>query len=96
MMIACHASEFTREIAMLQLAVCGDLPEGWDLRIQVHDELCFHGPIATLPQAAQLVRDVMTQPWAELDGFAFNIDMAASKVAWGYVSKYNIGEELTW
>jgi DNA polymerase I-like protein with 3'-5' exonuclease and polymerase domains len=96
MMIACHASEFTKEIAMLQIATCGDLPEGWDLRIQVHDELCFHGPIATLPQAAQLVRDVMTQPWAELDGFAFNIDMAASKVAWGYVSKYNIGEELTW
>ncbi len=96
MMIGCHASEFTDVIPQLNISVCGDLPEGWDLRIQVHDELCFHGPIATLPQAAQLVRDVMTQPWKELNGFAFNIDMAASKVSWGNVSKYNIGEELTW
>lgn len=96
MMIACHASMFPREISQLGLTVCGDLPEGWDLRIQVHDELCFHGPKATLPQAAQLVRDVMTQPWRELGNFAFNIDMQASAVSWGNIKKYEIGESLTW
>lgn len=96
MMMCCYASQFQREIAALNLTVCGDLPEGWELRIQVHDELCFHGPKKSLPEAARLVAAVMTQPWKALDDFAFNIDMQASAVSWGNIKKYTIGETLTW
>lgn len=51
---------------------------------QVHDEISAHTPKSVWEQTAKDMKRVMTQPWAELDGFSFNVD--------GKVCFENLGE----
>ena len=67
------------------IPVRAELDEGWDLRIQVHDELCFHGPSISMPSMQAKVRAVMEQPWRELNGFALRAEIAWSECSWGEV-----------
>ena len=85
MMIGLHAHQERLKEAVynLGLAVTGRLPEGWELRIQVHDELTTQGPWETRHEAADVLRLIMTQPWKELGGFAFRVDLAESQISWG-------------
>lgn len=83
MMIACHLSRFGKEIADLNIDCAIDLPKDWDLRIQIHDDLTFHGPHATLIECAEKVHYVMTQPWKELNGLRFKVDGKYSTESWG-------------
>lgn len=72
-----------RAIANLRLEVALPLPRGWDLRIQVHDELCLQGPAETHQAAARVTQAIMTQPWRELGGFKFRVDSKYSTSSWG-------------
>jgi len=83
MMIACHQDRFANEITNLKLSRSCTLPPGWSLRLQVHDDLTFHGPMSTINEAARLVKHVMTMPWAELNGLQFNVDGKYSQTSWG-------------
>lgn len=81
---------FRTAISNLRLGVIGEIPEPWAMRIQVHDSLVFQGPYDLLQQTARTVHAVMTQRWQELDNFAFNVSMKASKPggSWGSSKDY--------
>lgn len=83
MMIATELSRWTEEITTLRIEKAVDMPAGWSIRLQVHDDLTFHGPTATVEEAGRRLKHVMTQPWRELKGLAFNIDMKYSATSWG-------------
>lgn len=74
-------------IAALRIDIVGKMPEPWDLRIQVHDALVSQGPDETHAEAARITEAVMTQPWRELDGFAFKVDTEYSTKSWGDIKK---------
>lgn len=83
MMIALYPDRFAKEIQELNLQMVGTLPPDWSLRIQVHDELTCQGPAETHVEAARVLQAVMTQPWPELNGFRFDVDMKFSTKSWG-------------
>lgn len=83
MMIACHGTRFQTEIHNLNLTRSCDLPDNWKLRLQVHDDLTFHGRMSSINEAAQRVSHVMTMPWPELRGLQFNVDGKYSQTSWG-------------
>lgn len=84
-MIAHYPSRFATAIQALQLETTAQYLPGWDMRIQVHDELVSHGPIGTYMDQAYLTKEIMTQPWKELDGFKLDVDVEWSDVSWGDV-----------
>jgi len=75
MMIAHYPRRFEREIQALKLHTVGNLPDGWKMSIQVHDSLVFQGPAKTWRECADVVVAIMTQPWAELNGFQFGASL---------------------
>lgn len=83
MMIAMHHTKYMSEIQALGLERAIDLPDDWSLRIQVHDDLTSHGPVATMAEAAHKIKYVMTQPWKELRGLVLNVDGKYSTKSWG-------------
>jgi DNA polymerase I-like protein with 3'-5' exonuclease and polymerase domains/uracil-DNA glycosylase len=85
MMIALcpEREEFSEIWPELNLSVVASMPEGYRLAIQVHDEICLHGPKATWQEAAHALQAVMTQPWKELDGFSLRCDMEYCPDSWG-------------
>lgn len=83
MMIALYPARFAKELTELRVGRVGQYPDGWRLSIQVHDELASQGPHGLRYEAAQVVTDVMTQPWPELDGFHFGVDVSYSQSSWG-------------
>jgi len=85
MMIAMYQGEFWDEITALGISVAGVMPEKWDLRIQVHDELVAQGPAVNWQETAAFMKEVMTQPWRELGGFALGVDVGWSGTggSWG-------------
>ena len=85
MMIALYPGRFEREITALRLSTTGILPDGWKMCIQVHDSLVFQGPAESWQDCADVVESVMTQPWAELGGFRFGVDIEWSGAgnSWG-------------
>ena len=67
----------------LGIRVTYEIPEPWALRIQVHDELVAIGPDENHREVASGFRAVMTQPWAELDGFSLGAEVKYSTESWG-------------
>lgn len=57
--------------------------QDWIMSIQVHDELVFQGPWDGVQEQASRSKMIMTQPWRELDGFRFGVDVKASQKSWG-------------
>lgn len=90
MMIAAHASTFKTEIQNLNIQRAIDLPDKWDLRIMIHDDLTFHGPADTIQESVEKIRWIMTQPWAELDGLAFNVDGKWSNISLGEMKSLEV------
>ena len=83
-MIAMHSDRFTQEcnnLGLLRRMVFG---ENWRMVCQVHDSIVATGPTDLWEKYARMMIEVMSQPWAELDGFAFSVE--------GKVCKQNLGE----
>lgn len=83
MMIACYPERFMQELQAEQVRVYATLLEGWRLAIQVHDSLVAIGNDATHIEQARSLHAIMTQPWLQLDGFAFKVDVEYSTKSWG-------------
>jgi hypothetical protein len=83
MMLALHNTRYGQEIMNLNIDRAVDLRPGWDLRIQVHDDLTVQGPQYTMADTARDIYWVMTQPWKELDGLALGVDGKFSTRSWG-------------
>jgi uracil-DNA glycosylase family 4 len=83
MMIAHYPSRFGTEIMDMQLAVVADLCEAWRIALQVHDDIVTIGPDESYLEQAQRSRAIMTMPWKELDGFAFQVETKYSTTSWG-------------
>jgi len=90
MMIALYPDRFMNEIRALGIERFGQLPTPWQLRLQVHDELTCQGPEEIYLEAARVLHNVMTQPWRELEGFSFNIEMIHGTTSWGEAKKFTI------
>lgn len=56
------------------LALRDRLPNGVRLLLQVHDSLLFEGPAQAIDEAKPIIREVMEQPWPELDNFRIPVD----------------------
>lgn len=89
MMIAMHADQFKPEIEALNLQAIGTFPEGWLLRIQVHDSLVAMGPDSRWQETSDFMAAIMTQSWPCLDNFRFEVETeyAAPGSAWGDCKK---------
>lgn len=83
MMIAHFPEKFGQEIMNLGLCAVGAILPGWRMCLQVHDDIVFCGPDETWREQAVINRDVMQQPWKELDGFQFRVESKYSTVSWG-------------
>ena len=90
MALYAHNDRILPAVRELGIGVTGRLPNDWDLRIQVHDELTTQGPWEARFDTAHVLKAIMTQPWPELDGFAFKVEIAASNVSWGDVKEIKI------
>ena len=55
------------------------LPEPARLLIQVHDELVFEAPASQVDEVIATCREVMGQPWPELNGLALPVNAAVGK-----------------
>lgn len=88
-MMALQPDRFADELADLGVAVQRALPPGWTIMIQVHDSIVLDGPHETYVEAARAVYDVMTQPWAELNGFSLGVDIEYSRKSWGHCKTHN-------
>lgn len=94
MMIGLHLGRFSQEISNLQLVNAGDLPEGWKMRLQVHDDITLHGPFVRIQQAADVLSHVMTQPWPQLRNLAFKVGIKYSQSSWGDLKAFGPVEAL--
>jgi DNA polymerase I-like protein with 3'-5' exonuclease and polymerase domains/uracil-DNA glycosylase len=90
MMIGLYPHRFHDELRTLGIETVGTYPKDWSLRIQVHDELTSQGPIDTWQDAARVVTAVMTQPWRDLGGFKFDVELTQSPISWGDAKVVNI------
>lgn len=82
-MIAMYADRFGKQLMALGVSVMTEFLPGWRMGVQVHDSLVLIGPDETHAEMAQRAKAVMTQPWRELDGFAFKVDAKYSTTSWG-------------
>lgn len=90
MMIACHQSRFSEEIYNLNLTRSCDLPDNWKIRLQVHDDLTFHGRMDSINEAARRIKHVMTMPWPELRNLQFEVDGKYSQTSWGELKTIHV------
>ena len=80
MMIALHRNKqvfginFNQIIDNLGLSRSVQLPPGWKMVTQIHDEIVLSGPKESWQEAARMVEWVMTQPFRELDEFCFRVE----------------------
>jgi uracil-DNA glycosylase family 4 len=92
MMIAHHPEEPHCAAALDKLGMATYMPlvEGWYLSIQVHDELVFQGPWKDHLEQASRSTMIMSQPWKELEGFRFGVDLKGSQKSWGECKKIKL------
>jgi len=84
MMIAMYAHRFGKNLARLGVKRMMDFTGDWRMVCQVHDSIVATGPKSTWWQTAFDMQYVMSQPWDELEGFAFSTE--------GKVCFENLGE----
>lgn len=91
-MIAHHPVRFAKECLALGLQRVGELLEGWRIAIQVHDSLVLHGPAHSALEQAARTKALMTQPWAELNGFSLNVEtkVGAPGQPWGGIQTVHV------
>lgn len=92
MMIAHYPSrrEMIKPLRNLQLDMVGDICKGWRMAAQVHDSLVLMGPSIHTKEQADRSSRIMTQPWKELGGFKFEVDIKMSEKSWGDCEKYKL------
>jgi uracil-DNA glycosylase family 4 len=74
-----------------QIQVFNPLVKDWILTTQIHDSLILQGPHENRLEQIERTYKIMTQPWAELDGFALKAEVSYSQKSWGEVEKVNFG-----
>ena len=91
-MIGHYPQRFPTEISVLGLQRTCEFVPGWFLNIQIHDSLVLQGPSSGSLAQAQRTREVMTQPWAELEGFSLNVEakVGGPGVSWGDLEVINL------
>ncbi len=82
-MIAHYPSKFQRELIENNTPIYHDLTPEWIMSIMVHDSLVLQGPWITREEQIDRSSQIMTQPWAELNNFAFKVDVKSSQTSWG-------------
>lgn len=83
-MMICHYPQyFMKEIEANQMSIFHPLCDDWVLSIQVHDSLVPQGPWETHLEQAERSHRIMTQPWPQLDGFQFRVDIKGGTKSWG-------------
>lgn len=91
-MVGHYPSRFPENCAALGLVATGELMPSWLLSIQVHDSLVLQGPVQYATQQISRTAAIMTQPWAELQGFKLDVEAkaGAAGAAWGELRKVKI------
>jgi len=74
-----------KAVGNLGIGVTYQLPRPWRLMCQVHDSLPAQGPWENHKEVAFGIKQVMAQPWPELDGFHLDVDFGASNKSWGEI-----------
>lgn len=64
------------------------LPREVELLVQVHDALMFKCPRRLVDQVIPMIREVMTQPWAQLGGFSLPVAVETG-FSWGELEEYD-------
>lgn len=91
-MIAHYPQRFSAEISNLGLQRTSPIYPGWSMSAQIHDSLIMQGPAEhRLVQAAR-TKAVMTQPFAELDGFHLDVEIKSGEanISWGELKVVNV------
>jgi uracil-DNA glycosylase family 4 len=86
MMICHYPGQFLDSIIANGTSVFHPLVDEWIMSIQVHDSLVTQGPWEGHEEQIARSSAIMTQPWPQLDGFAFRVDVKSSKDSWGACS----------
>lgn len=89
-LLALHQQRYAEHLDVLRVQVRRNLPERWRLMAQIHDSIIASGPPESLREAATAIRDVMTQPWPELNGFALQVDVEYSMDSWGAMQELEL------
>ena len=82
-MIAHYPDRFPNEIARLGLGKTALFEEGWKISAQIHDSLLLQGPSSTIMKQAAKTKELMCQPWPELNGFSLDVEMKGGQCDWG-------------
>lgn len=92
MMIAHYPDvpRIARSIEANQLDVFFPIVPSWRLAIQVHDSLVLMGPDEGWREQAERTKLIMTQPWPQLNGFKFKVEIKYSDKNWGSCSTVEI------
>ncbi len=69
----------------LKLDIMAAYCPSWRMCIQVHDSIVSQGPREHWKEQAVRTKEIMTQPWRELDGFRLGVDVEYSEESWGQV-----------
>jgi DNA polymerase I-like protein with 3'-5' exonuclease and polymerase domains len=73
-MIGHYPERFGAELQALGLQITGSIEPNWFMQIQIHDSLVLQGPPAGRDTQYARTKSIMTQPWAELQGFALQVE----------------------
>jgi len=87
MMIAHYPEQFQTELESEKVGVYHSIQEEWLMSIQVHDSIVLQGPWGTHQEQLERSKQIMTQPWSQLGGFAFRVDVKGGTESWGDVKK---------
>lgn len=83
MMIAHYPEHFSEALEANGTQVFHSLVPDWIMSIMVHDSLVLQGPWVTRAEQIERSTQIMTQPFQELGGFHFNVDVKSSQRSWG-------------
>jgi uracil-DNA glycosylase family 4 len=81
--IAHYPHHFLPSIHANLTSVYHPLSEGWVISIQIHDALLFQGPWGGRGEQRERSSQIMSQPFPQLGGFAFRVDVSESQRSWG-------------
>jgi uracil-DNA glycosylase family 4 len=79
----------TREQAEKVTRLCIALPHPARILLQVHDALVIEYPKSMRQEVLSIVKRVMEQPWAELNGYSIPVGIALGP-SWGEVEAYKL------
>ena len=82
-MVSCSALRCREAIGELGIETFYALASNWRMTAQVHDSLVLQGPADLWQEQAGRSKLIFSQPWKELDGFKFGVEVKMSAERWG-------------